>query len=541
MNTIPRWKIMMPSTLAVLLMASCATAQTTPPDTLDIYGGPGTLEGKFQTAEGQPDPQGWMGLDDSAVTSENWLVSTLNAANLDPGVPDNHAWWCGTDLPACAPGDSAWGYGNNWNEALGTTCIIDPTREAVVVLTGILNVDLEPGYDFLYVEIMTAAGPIQLLTLDGKHTSYDLNVSHTLLPGVFVGDDCVEVQVRLRVQTDTSWSDEDCNWPTVGAVQADNLSLAISQPDMPPYPDRIESCEPGDPSYWEPLFIPELGAGNFAQLWTGLDDMDPERDNASPQWAFINDGVIVPWLDPSYCWVKCYGPDSLSIYTGPKALRSSILSPPIAMPEDWTGIPILALDVYHDPAECYPVGLRWAMDATSDPLGESGWVETWADFVYYDAGPVYRRWEFPIDRDKVPADSRFVRIKLQAAQFGTLCWGAMDSPAPYLDNVRLQLAPSTASGAPVPSALTVSAAPNPFNPAVVIRWNLPQSEDLEVRIHDARGRLVRTLHRGPVPNGPGQVTWRGRDDAGRSVAAGVYFCRVRSATGSRLLKLTLLK
>ena len=46
--------------LAMLLCATTVAAQTTPPDTLDIYGGPGTLEGKFQTEAGEPDEQGWV-------------------------------------------------------------------------------------------------------------------------------------------------------------------------------------------------------------------------------------------------------------------------------------------------------------------------------------------------------------------------------------------------------------------------------------------------------------------------------------------------
>jgi len=98
------------------------------------------------------------------------------------------------------------------------------------------------------------------------------------------------------------------------------------------------------------------------------------------------------------------------------------------------------------------------------------------------------------------------------------------------------------SGVPEAPGFTASAAPNPFNPAVVVRWNLPAaSDDLTVRIHDARGRLVRRLRSGRAPAGPGQLTWRGRDEAGQQAAAGVYFCRLASGDVARTLKLTLLK
>ena len=528
--------------LCIVLIAATAAAQTSPPDTLDIYGGPGTLEGKFQTATGDADPQGWVGVDDTAAPPgiEYWSISTIGAANLDPGVPDNHAWWCGQEIPACTPEDSAWGYGNNWNYALGTARTVDPTRQASITLTGIVNVDLEPGYDFFLVEAVTASGPVTLLTLDALTSAYALNETFTWPPGNFVGDAGDELQIQLRVTSDGGWSDEDCSYPSTGAVQADNLQLAVSQPGLPTDPGSVETCEPGDPVTWAPIATMN-GVGNFAQLWTGLDDMDPDQDNHSPQWAFINDGIIVPELDPSLCWDKCYGPDSLSVYYGDGSLRSAILSPPIALPDDWSGNLQLAFDGYHDAADCYPVHLTWAMHATDDPAGEEGWVETWDDFIYYGGGPAYLRWEFPIDQDMVPPDTRYVRIKLRAYHIQVWCWGPQDSPAPYLDNVRLQLVPTRISGVPAFAPFTASASPNPFNPAVVVRWTLPRDGDLTVRIHDARGRLVRQLHSGPAREGSGQVTWRGRDDAGHQVATGIYFCRLESATGSRTLKLTLLK
>ena len=535
------------ATIILLLLTVATTAQTTtlrtaPGDTLDLYGGPGTLEGKFQTATGDPDPQGWVGVDDSAPppAAEFWRISTNGAANLDPGVPGNHAWWCGQDLPACSPSDSAWGYGNNWNVALGTSRTVDPDRQTDITLTGMLNVDLEPGYDMCLVEAMTAAGAVTLLTLDGIQTAHSLNETFTWQPGDYPGDAADEIQVRLRVTSDGGWSDEDCSHPTAGALQADNLQLALSQPGLPPDPGPVETCEPGDPVTWTPVTV-ATGVGNFAQLWTDLDDMDPDQDNHSPQWAFINDGLIVPGLDPSRCWTKCYGPDSLSVYFGDGSLRSAILSPAIALPENWSGSLRLAFDAYQDPAECYPVYLTWAMLTTTDPAGEVGWVENRYDFMLGGAGPEYRRWELVADQQMVPPDSRHVRIKLQAHHIGIWCWGPQDSPAPYLDNVHLQLGPLAVSDVPDLAEFTVSAAPNPFNPTVVIRWNLPRDDEVAIKIHDARGRLVRQLRSGPASAGPGQVTWRGRDDAGQGVATGVYFCRVESAVGVRMIKVTLLK
>ena len=529
--------------VCALMFAISAHAQFAELDSLDIYGGPGTLEGKFQTATGEPDSQGWIGVDETAVPAADlWSISTYNAANLDPGVPDNHAWWCGQDFPSCEPGDPPGGYGNLWNTTLSMSRSVDPSLAATVTLHGVINVHVEPGYDYVHVEAATAGGDIVLLMLDGDNPGEVLNLSHTWQPGDYLGQTGDEVLIRLVVFSDTSWSDEDCNYPTDGALQADNLQLVIEQPGLPDDVGPIETCEPGDDSLW--TIGPSRGAGNFAQLWRDLDDLDPDRDNHSPQWAFIDDGLVVPGVGPTHCWTRCYGPDSLVVNHDsrvPVSFANSILSPPIALPEDWNGTLRMAYDAYIDPAECFAVMVTWGMLATDDPTGQGGWSENWSDFVYYRNG-TYDRFEFPLTDDMVPPSSRHVRIKLKALQVGVLCGGPMDSPAPYLDNVRLQLGPKIVSDVPEAlSEFTATAAPNPFNPAVVIRWNMPRAGDLTMRIHDARGRLVRTLRTGHAEAGPADLTWRGRDDAGQTVAAGVYFCRLESVAGSRTLKLTLLK
>ena len=70
--------------------------------------------------------------------------------------------------------------------------------------------------------------------------------------------------------------------------------------------------------------------------------------------------------------------------------------------------------------------------------------------------------------------------------------------------------------------------PNPFNPATMIAFELPQAGFVRLAIHDARGRLVRTLVSGWQPAGTQRVQWSGEDDTGRRVASGVYHCRIVS-------------
>lgn len=88
--------------------------------------------------------------------------------------------------------------------------------------------------------------------------------------------------------------------------------------------------------------------------------------------------------------------------------------------------------------------------------------------------------------------------------------------------------------------------PNPFRDQTSLSFRIPASLTGEgsvaarVTIHDATGRVLRTLHDGEFGRGWQTVPWDGRDDAGREVHSGVYFYAVAAGnireTG-RFLKL----
>jgi hypothetical protein len=83
--------------------------------------------------------------------------------------------------------------------------------------------------------------------------------------------------------------------------------------------------------------------------------------------------------------------------------------------------------------------------------------------------------------------------------------------------------------------------PNPFNPATTIRFALPQDGFTIVRVFDLAGRLVNTLLAEDLQARVYDVTWNGRDGAGRVVAAGVYFDQVKSGADSFTGRMALVK
>jgi M6 family metalloprotease-like protein len=76
--------------------------------------------------------------------------------------------------------------------------------------------------------------------------------------------------------------------------------------------------------------------------------------------------------------------------------------------------------------------------------------------------------------------------------------------------------------------------PNPFNPTTTIAFHLAQPQVVEIVLFDVLGQRVRRLFHGSAPTGRSDVTWDGRDDAGRSVASGVYVCLVSTDDGTRI-------
>jgi len=82
--------------------------------------------------------------------------------------------------------------------------------------------------------------------------------------------------------------------------------------------------------------------------------------------------------------------------------------------------------------------------------------------------------------------------------------------------------------------------PNPFRSSVAFRLDMSQAGTARVSLHDASGRLVRTLANGTLSAGTHPMSWDGNDDAGRALPAGLYFVAADAAgthAAGRVVKL----
>jgi len=83
--------------------------------------------------------------------------------------------------------------------------------------------------------------------------------------------------------------------------------------------------------------------------------------------------------------------------------------------------------------------------------------------------------------------------------------------------------------------------PNPFNPSTTIQYSVPKAGNVEARIFDIRGRLVRSLSKSYQQAGIHTFVWDSRGNSGTVAASGTYFCQVLFNGTALIKKLVLIK
>jgi flagellar hook assembly protein FlgD len=68
--------------------------------------------------------------------------------------------------------------------------------------------------------------------------------------------------------------------------------------------------------------------------------------------------------------------------------------------------------------------------------------------------------------------------------------------------------------------------PSVFARSAAIAFALPLQADVSLSVYDATGAMVRQLRRSSFAAGEYRTSWDGRNDQGRTVPAGTYFCRL---------------
>ncbi len=93
----------------------------------------------------------------------------------------------------------------------------------------------------------------------------------------------------------------------------------------------------------------------------------------------------------------------------------------------------------------------------------------------------------------------------------------------------------------MPKVADVGNYPNPFNPETQITFSLAAASRVRVSVYNTLGQQIAVILEDYLEAGSHAVSWRGRDDAGRPVASGVYLYRVDTGGESVTRKMLLLK
>jgi flagellar hook assembly protein FlgD len=83
--------------------------------------------------------------------------------------------------------------------------------------------------------------------------------------------------------------------------------------------------------------------------------------------------------------------------------------------------------------------------------------------------------------------------------------------------------------------------PNPFNASTEIRYRIPQDNYVTLKVLNSLGQEVRILVDAQHKAGEYLANWDGRDDEGREVASGIYFCWLEAGAYSKTVKMVHLK
>jgi hypothetical protein len=392
---------------------------------------------------------GWTKTDETAQAATFFHVDDF--AGLGGGaygmlVPleGTKSMWCGARPSSIDPYLCSWydapGYGNGWNQLLGTTGF---SFVGSITLSYIFSNDTEPDYDYTRVEYDAGGGNWQQLA---EYTDvYDDDTA-----SIFLATTQARTKIRFHMTADGAWSDQDGLYNTDGAFIVDQI-LLVDAGALNNYQD-FELAPVGATSAGIWIGAPEAPYGSYAGLKNNLDDKDPCGDNFATQLVYFlgspNPSTSYPGLfDTPYCM----GPGGLTAPCQSEIAVSPVIDmtkystlcnnvqnadiPPGDLP--LLGGSMLRLTVYRDLPKANLVFYQWHVRSIV-----SGCPGQWKDrnYVYY--GP---------DMDYIYSAeniSNFLGTN-DPVQIGMGCvdmcdvWYlvegncAIHTPSPWIDNVRL--------------------------------------------------------------------------------------------------------
>ncbi|PIS45593.1 MAG: hypothetical protein COT22_04435, partial [Ignavibacteria bacterium CG08_land_8_20_14_0_20_37_9] len=83
--------------------------------------------------------------------------------------------------------------------------------------------------------------------------------------------------------------------------------------------------------------------------------------------------------------------------------------------------------------------------------------------------------------------------------------------------------------------------PNPFNPATTINFSIAEKSNVQLRVFNLLGEVVKTLVNQNEEAGVHSITWNGLNETGAPVNSGIYLLRLEADSQIQMRKMILLK
>ncbi|NCQ19682.1 MAG: T9SS type A sorting domain-containing protein, partial [Ignavibacteria bacterium] len=81
----------------------------------------------------------------------------------------------------------------------------------------------------------------------------------------------------------------------------------------------------------------------------------------------------------------------------------------------------------------------------------------------------------------------------------------------------------------------------PFNPATTINFSIAEKSNVQLRVFNLLGEVVKTLVNQNEEAGVHSITWNGLNETGAPVNSGIYLLRLEAGSQIQMRKMILLK
>ncbi|MCF7920401.1 MAG: T9SS type A sorting domain-containing protein [Candidatus Cloacimonetes bacterium] len=291
----------------------------------------------------------------------------------------------------------------------------------------------------------------------------------------------------ITIDTDSFTPGEETTWTfTVYNAASDNEWVSDVWIDFPLGVSVVDASDVTGGSGGAMIWDGQTGAGRLSN-WHG------ETTNG---WGVVHDGEIATWEVDVLLSTEFAGDMTLGWEIGGDGYGND--------PHNVSGYLYLL----------YP--LRWInLDTSSGTLGANESQVVTINF-----------------------DSNFIEEGIHTGDIVITC----DTWDTKIINVTLEVGPVNHNDQPLPNALVLAGNyPNPFNPVTEISFQIPQATEVELKVYNSRGQLVRTLIDSYFPAGSHSLLWDGKDDNDKAVGSGVYFYRLKADSTIQTRKMVLLK